>query len=52
MSEQVMYQHIDLYVNEFSVDLGEQGTRAVQVLFERARRAGIVPIVQEKLFLD
>ena len=51
MSEQVMYQHIDLYVNEFSVDLGAEGRRAVQVLFDRARHAGIVPAVRSDLFL-
>jgi 1,4-dihydroxy-6-naphthoate synthase len=52
MSEQVMYQHIDLYVNEYSVDLGAEGRRAVDVLFDRARRAGIVPPVQHDLFLE
>ena len=52
MSEEVMYQHIDLYVNEFSVDLGGDGRRAVEVLFDRARRAGIVPTVRTDLFLD
>lgn len=51
MSEEVMYQHIDLYVNEHSVDLGSDGRRAVQVLFDRARRAGIVPSTQSDLFL-
>jgi 1,4-dihydroxy-6-naphthoate synthase len=51
MSEEVMYQHIDLYVNEYSVDLGSEGRRAVQVLFERAQRAGIVPAAREDLFL-
>ena len=29
MSEDVMYQHIDLYVNDFSIDLGAEGRRAV-----------------------
>jgi 1,4-dihydroxy-6-naphthoate synthase len=51
MSEEVMYQHIDLYVNEYSVDLGSDGRRAVEVLFDRARRAGLVPAVQNDLFL-
>ena len=37
MSEDVMYQHIDLYVNDYSVDLGAEGRRAVEVLFERAK---------------
>ena len=43
MSEDVMYRHIDLYVNEYSVDLGAEGRRAVELLFERARAAGIIP---------
>jgi 1,4-dihydroxy-6-naphthoate synthase len=52
MSEEVMYQHIDLYVNEFSVDLGEEGRRAVEVLFERAKDAGVIPVVNGDLFLS
>jgi len=52
MSEDVMYRHIDLYVNEYSVDLGAEGRRAVQLLFERANDAGIIPTVRDGLFLD
>ena len=51
MSEDVMYQHIDLYVNEYSVDLGNEGRRAVQLLFERARASTVIPAVTEPLFL-
>jgi 5,8-dihydroxy-2-naphthoate synthase len=51
MSEEVMYRHIDLYVNEYSVDLGDDGRRAVEVLFERARAAGVIPDVSGELFL-
>ncbi len=32
MSEQVMRQHINLYVNDFSVDMGIQGTNAINAL--------------------
>jgi 1,4-dihydroxy-6-naphthoate synthase len=32
MSEQVMRQHIDLYVNDFSVDMGEVGKKAITQL--------------------
>lgn len=32
MSEDVMRQHIDLYVNHYSLDLGEDGLAAVEVL--------------------
>lgn len=34
MSEAVMLQHIDLYVNKFSLDLGEEGKAAVKKLLE------------------
>lgn len=43
MREDVMFQHIDLYVNEFSIDLGEAGRRAVDTLFARAHAAGVIP---------
>jgi 1,4-dihydroxy-6-naphthoate synthase len=41
MSDDVMRQHIELYVNQYSVDLGSEGRRAVGMLFERAAAAGI-----------
>jgi 1,4-dihydroxy-6-naphthoate synthase len=52
MSEGVMYQHIDLYVNEYSVDLGPDGRRAVELLFEKARVLGVIPPIEQSLFLD
>jgi len=52
MSDEVMYKHIDLYVNEYSVDLGVDGRRAVEVLFERARNSGVIPEMIEDLFLS
>jgi 1,4-dihydroxy-6-naphthoate synthase len=51
MSEDVMYRHIDLYVNGYSVDLGKEGRRAVELLFERARATGLIPAVTKTLFL-
>lgn len=51
MSEEVMYKHIDLYVNQFSVDLGEEGKKAVKLLFDKAREKGVIPKVQEEIFL-
>ena len=52
MSEDVMYLHIDLYVNEYSIDLGTEGKRAVAMLFDRAKAAGLIPEAQESLFLE
>jgi 1,4-dihydroxy-6-naphthoate synthase len=40
MDEAVMRQHIDLYVNEYSVALGEAGRRAVEKLLDVHRGAG------------
>jgi 1,4-dihydroxy-6-naphthoate synthase len=51
MSDEVMYKHIDLYVNDYSVDLGADGRRAVEVLFERARVSGVIPEMKEGIFL-
>jgi 1,4-dihydroxy-6-naphthoate synthase len=51
MSEAVMYQHIDLYVNQYSVDLGAEGRRAVELLFEQAAARGVIPGATEPLFL-
>ena len=34
MSEDVMRKHIDLYVNNYSIALGEEGKKAVKKLLE------------------
>ena len=38
MSEDVMRQHIDLYVNDYSIALGDEGKRAISVLFETYKK--------------
>jgi len=38
MSEEVMRQHIDLYVNNYSIDLGTKGKEAVQTLMRVAEK--------------
>ncbi len=52
MDEAVMYKHIDLYVNQYSVDLGEDGRRAIELLFDKAAASGLIPSVGEPLFLS
>ncbi len=51
MSEEVMYKHIDLYVNQYSVDLGTEGRKAIRILFEKALQSGIIPKSKNELFL-
>lgn len=43
LSEDVAKSHIDLYVNDFTADLGEKGFEAITTLLNRAGEEGIVP---------
>ena len=52
MSEEVMCQHIDLYVNRYSLNLGEEGKRAVEMLFARGKATGIIPDTKGNLFFS
>ncbi len=52
MAEDVIDQHIGLYVNDFSLDLGEEGEKAVRELFSRAEERGIIPPCDLPLFAD
>lgn len=42
MNDDVMRAHIECYVNEFTMDLGENGREAARALFARAHAAGIL----------
>jgi 1,4-dihydroxy-6-naphthoate synthase len=42
LEESVIEQHINLYVNDFSLDIREEGLSAVQELFRRAGMIGII----------
>lgn len=42
MSEEVMYQHINLYVNNYSVDLGITGKKAIDTMFSKATQLGLI----------
>jgi 1,4-dihydroxy-6-naphthoate synthase len=43
MDDAVMRAHIDLYVNEYSDDVGSSGVAAVTDLFARAAARGLIP---------
>jgi 1,4-dihydroxy-6-naphthoate synthase len=45
MEPAVVDQHIALYVNEFTEDLGDEGFKAVDTLLERAAGQGLTPPV-------
>lgn len=52
MSETVMKKHIQLYVNQFSVDLGETGTKAVTLLFKKAVETGLIKRPELPIIMD
>ncbi|MBN8701999.1 MAG: 1,4-dihydroxy-6-naphthoate synthase [Bacteroidetes bacterium] len=51
MDESVIQKHIDLYVNKYSVDLGIDGKRAVQTLFDKAIEKRIITNFNQSIFL-
>jgi len=51
MEESVMYKHIELYVNKYSINLGEEGRKAVDTLFKLAQERNIIPPIQENLYI-
>ena len=52
MSEEVMYKHIELYVNKYSVELGDEGRKAIKLLFDTALKNNFIPAIEETLFLS
>jgi 1,4-dihydroxy-6-naphthoate synthase len=43
LQDPVIWAHIHTYVNEFSLEVGEEGERAVQELFARGEARGLLP---------
>ena len=50
--EDVVSRHIDLYVTRYSVDLGEEGRRAVELLFEGGKAIGAIPTSKATIFVN
>lgn len=52
MEEEVMYKHIRLYVNDYTVDLGQKGKQAIRTMFEMADNQHIIKNKHSKIFLN
>jgi len=50
-NDDVLMQHVDLYVNKWTQDLGDVGSAALQRLAEEARNAGIIRTDHEAIDL-
>ena len=51
MAPEVVNQHIQLYVNEYSADLGTLGRDAVNGMYEKAVESGLLKSMPESFFL-
>jgi 1,4-dihydroxy-6-naphthoate synthase len=52
MDPAVCRAHIDLYVNEFTLDYGPEGEQAIRRLLETAGELGLTPGSDESVFWD
>lgn len=52
MSEEVMFKHIGLYVNHYSITLGKDGRNAVLRLFKTALQLGLIEKIPMNLFVE
>lgn len=52
MDPEVRQKHIDLYVNRYSIDLGEKGKNAVRTLFKKGRESGVLSTGEADLFVE
>lgn len=50
IEESVILQHIDLYVNEYSMDIGTDGEQAIRLLFAEAEKKGLIPPSRHDIF--
>jgi 1,4-dihydroxy-6-naphthoate synthase len=51
MDSTVMNNHIKLFVNEYSLNLGSKGREAIVELFRMARQKDVIPVLPERIFL-
>jgi len=52
MDDMVMQNHIKLYVNEFTRNLGVNGRKAVETLYREATTLGVIPKMRKDIFVD
>lgn len=51
MEEDVMYQYINLNVNDHTLEPGEEGRQAISVLDKNALEIGVIKTVTKDLFV-
>ncbi|HBX50436.1 MAG: 1,4-dihydroxy-6-naphthoate synthase [Bacteroidetes bacterium RIFOXYA12_FULL_35_11] len=52
LRDDVIAKHIELYVNNYSYDLGAKGKQAIETLFSEAEKNKIITKIQQDIFLS
>ena len=52
MDETVMYKHIELYVNQYSVNLGKEGRKAIDTMFALAQSKNVIPKIPANIYVS
>ncbi len=52
MDKSVINSHIELYVNDFSLSIGQKGRIAITEIYRTAAEKGIIPALPSSIFLD
>jgi len=52
MDSTIMNNHIKLFVNEYTLNLGLKGREAILELFRMAGEKGVIPVLPDRIFLN
>lgn len=52
MNDEVIQKHIELYVNSFTVHIGDKGKAAVEMLYKEGTKNNIIPAINKQIFLS
>ncbi|MGE0636047.1 MAG: menaquinone biosynthesis family protein [Bacteroidia bacterium] len=52
MEPSVIQSHINLYVNNYSINLGAEGEKAVKEMYAIAKQNGIIPLIPDDIFIS
>ena len=52
MHPEVIMQHIGLYVNNSSIDIGNKGRDSIYMLYEKAKALNLINTLKEPIFLE
>jgi 1,4-dihydroxy-6-naphthoate synthase len=52
MDSTIMNNHIKLFVNEYTINLGSKGKEAIVELFRIAGEKGVIPLIPDRIFLN